>query len=251
MTNNNRRGFLKTVSMAGLFAVSNPQNLLASSSNNTKRISLSTNDVILFQGDSITDAGRSRTNTECNSSVGLGSGYAYLTACALLCKYADEKLTLFNRGKGGDKIVQLTDRWDADTVSLKPTILSVLVGVNDFWHMLMGTYTGTIDSYSDGFSKLMQKTRAEFPDIKLIIGEPFAIKGVKVVDEKWYPEFDKYRKAARQVADEYNAVFVPYQSVFDKAIKIAPANHWTKDGVHPTIAGNQLMANALLEVFKG
>ncbi|MFZ6011609.1 MAG: hypothetical protein ACOYXT_14795 [Bacteroidota bacterium] len=84
-----------------------------------------------------------------------------------------------------------------------------------------------------------------------MIGEPFAVSGLKAVDEKkWFPAFAEYQKAAREIADNTGAVFIPYQSFFDKALKSAPAIYWTHDGVHPSLAGNQLMARAWLGMIK-
>ena len=73
---------------------------------------------------------------------------------------------------------------------------------------------------------------------------------MKAVDASWYPRFNGYQKAARQLADEFNAVFIPYQTVFDKASKIAPPVYWTHDGVHPSLAGSQLMADAWIEALE-
>ena len=42
---------------------------------------------------------------------------------------------------------------------------------------------------------------------------------------------------------KYNAPVVHYQKMFDSAVKQAPAEYWIWDGVHPTYAGNQLMAD--------
>ena len=85
----------------------------------------------------------------------------------------------------------------------------------------------------------------------MIIGEPFAVTGIKAVDEKWYPAFNDYRAAAREIAQSFGAVFIPYQAVFDKAQQTAPGVYWTHDGVHPTLAGARLMAHAWLEAVKG
>jgi lysophospholipase L1-like esterase len=89
------------------------------------------------------------------------------------------------------------------------------------------------------------------PDVKLIIGEPYAVRGVKSVDDKWYPAFDEYRHAAREIADSFGAAFIPYQDIYDKAQKSAPGSYWTVDGVHPSLAGARLMAQAWLETVKG
>jgi lysophospholipase L1-like esterase len=86
--------------------------------------------------------------------------------------------------------------------------------------------------------------------VKLIIGEPYAVPGVKAVDDKWYPEFYGYQQAARDVADQFGAVFIPYQRIYDEAQRRAPGAYWTPDGVHTTLAGAQLMAAAWLKTIK-
>ncbi len=125
-----------------------------------------------------------------------------------------------------------------------------MIGVNDFWHTLTNGYTGTIETYRTDYRKLLDRTKQALPDVKLIIGEPFAVNGIKAVTDQWYPKFNEYRQAAREIADSYNAVFIPYQSVFDEAQKTAPGSYWTADGVHPTLAGANLMAEAWLKMVK-
>jgi len=57
-------------------------------------------------------------------------------------------------------------------------------------------------------------------------------------------EFDGYRAAAaRRVSDAGGTAFVPFQCMFDRAIKHAPAKHWAGDGVHPASAGTALVVN--------
>jgi lysophospholipase L1-like esterase len=94
----------------------------------------------------------------------------------------------------------------------------------------------------------LKRTKDALPDVKLVICEPFVLK-VGAVDDAWFPEFDGYRAAAKRVAEEAGAVFVPFQSMFDAAAKIAPPAHWAADGVHPTTHGAALMAHAWLKVI--
>jgi lysophospholipase L1-like esterase len=89
------------------------------------------------------------------------------------------------------------------------------------------------------------------PGVRLIIGEPYAVNGVKSVDDKWYPAFDGYRQAAQEIAAKFGAVFIPYQEIYDKAQKSAAGSYWTIDGVHPSVAGAGLMARALMEAVRG
>jgi lysophospholipase L1-like esterase len=96
---------------------------------------------------------------------------------------------------------------------------------------------------------LLKDTRAALPNAKLIIGEPFAVRGVRVVKDSWFPAFDAYRAISRKVADEFGAIFIPYHTLFIEAQQYAPAAYWTNDGVHPTLAGSQLMAEAWLQTI--
>jgi len=253
MSNNtSRRNFIKTASLGSVFSLSMPSIVNSVlEEQKVKKITLTKGDIVLFQGDSITDAGRKKDEPAANNSAALGKGYAFIAASELLQKYPEKGLQIYNKGISGNKVYQLAERWDADCLDLKPNVLSILVGVNDFWHTLTGKYTGTIETYRTDFDKLLDRTKQKLPELKLIIGEPYAVTGVKAVDEKWYPAFNDYRAAARELADKYGAVFIPYQAIYDKAIKSAPGSYWTPDGVHPGLPGAALMATAWQETVKG
>jgi lysophospholipase L1-like esterase len=245
-----RRNFIRKASLGGAMALGFSQIISeAYASGKPSKISLQKDDVILFQGDSITDSGRNRDDHNANSTRGLGGGYAFLATANLLHDHADKTLKIYNRGISGNKVYQLAERWDADCLELKPTVLSILIGVNDFWHMMQGKYDGTIEIYRNDLKALLERTKENLPDVKLIIGEPFAVPDVKAVDGNWFPRFKEYQNAAREMAREFNAAFIPYQSIFEKASKVAPAVYWTHDGVHPSLAGSQLMAEAVLNNF--
>lgn len=252
---NTRRNFLKNASLTAIGGLSIPQIVKASFAQNKEwtkgKIGLQKDDVILFQGDSITDAGRKKDDATVNGAPAMGNGYAMIAASDLLFRHADKGLKIYNRGISGNKVYQLAERWEKDCIALNPNVLSILIGVNDFWHKLNGNYNGTIETYRNDYRALLDRTKQKFPELKLIVGEPFAVTGVKAVNEKWYPAFDEYRAAAKEIAKAYGAVFVPYQAVFDKAQKSAPGVYWTYDGVHPSLAGAHLMAHAWLEAVKG
>ncbi|MGE5395375.1 MAG: SGNH/GDSL hydrolase family protein [Candidatus Saccharibacteria bacterium] len=253
--NFNRRNFLRNAALGTAAMAAIPEILAASMPVAPKKkkgsgIELKKGDVVLFQGDSITDAGREREKQQANSPASFGSGYAFLAASALLNEYADKDLSIYNRGISGNKVYQLAERWQKDCLELKPSVLSILIGVNDFWHKLNGQYNGTVEIYENDFRKLLQETKKALPDVKLVIGEPFAIIDGTAVDEKWYPEFDSYRASAKKIAQEFNAIFIPYQSIFDEAQKHAKGQYWSWDGVHPSMAGAALMAEAWLKAVK-
>lgn len=249
---NQRRNFIKNASLATLAAITIPDIITSAfAAERVSRIKLSKNDVILFQGDSITDWGRNKGQTTPNASSALGPGYPLVATAQLLWQFPDLQLQVYNKGISAQKVFQLADRWDADCLAIKPNVLSILIGVNDYWHTLTSGYTGTIETYRTDYKKLIERTKQSLPDVRLIIMEPYAIKGVKAVDEKWFPAFDEYRQAAKAIATEFGATFIPLQSIFEKAIETAPGAYWTIDGVHPSVAGEGLIAHAWLEAVKG
>ncbi len=239
-----RRRFLRNTSLTGLTALTIPQIVSAAYDDEAlaKKIKVKKESVILFQGDSITDAGRKKDDTGYNTSSVLGSGYAMLAAAEMLHKHPAQSLKIYNKGISGNKVYQLAERWQKDCLELKPDVMSILIGVNDFWHKLNGNYDGTVKKYQDDYKALLDQTKQKLPDVQLIVGEPFAVTGIKSVDEKWYPAFNDYREAAKEIAENFGAVFIPYQKVFDKAQQSAPGVYWTHDGVHTTLAGAKLMA---------
>jgi lysophospholipase L1-like esterase len=249
-SNTSRRNFITRSAMGAVAALSLPDLVLAATSG-VKKITLDKDDVILFQGDSITEWGRTLGDPNFNTNNALGSSYPLESASSLLAQYPAKNLKFYNRGVSGNKVYQLAERWDADCLALKPNVLSILVGVNDHWHHLNGTYNGTIDTYRKDYVALLDRTKQALPDVKLIIGEPFAFTGIKFVNQSWYPRFDEFRLTAREMADTYHATFIPYQNIFDDALKLAPAIYWSLDGVHPTVAGAGLMAKVWQECVKG
>lgn len=247
-----RRKFLQQASFAGIATIGAPQlvSSVLAAEHNVSKFKLSKDDVILFQGDSITDSGRKKDELTPNTAGGFGNGYAMIAGSQLLLKHADKNLKVYNRGISGNKVYQLAERWQKDCLDLKPTVLSILIGVNDYWHKHNGKYDGTIETYRNDLIKLLDDTKQKLPGIKFIIGEPFVVKGVKAVDDTWFPAFDDYRKAAKDIAAKFDAAFIPYQAIYDKAQQKAPGVYWTYDGVHPSLAGAALMAEAWLQVVK-
>lgn len=250
--NQNRRIFLKSTAINTLGLALIPTILSATSDKKKKNIvpGLKKNSVLLFQGDSITDSGREKEKQLPNSPASFGSGFAYLAASNLLNNYASKNFMIYNRGISGNKVFQLSDRWQKDCLDLKPDLISILIGVNDFWHKLNGRYDGTPEIYENDYRQLLILTKKIFTDVKIVIGEPFAVNGGTAISGNWFPEFDKYRNIAFKIANEFGAVFIPYQSIFNEALKYAPVSYWAADGVHPSMAGNSLMAQAWLKAVE-
>ena len=246
-TSVSRRSFFKqtaVLSAAGMI-------LPACESTPLKQVQIPERLRILFQGDSITDANRDRSSIQSNDFLkGMGNGYALLAASNLLVDYPTTDWHYYNRGVSGDKVFQLSDRWEKDCLDLQPDVLSIHIGVNDFWHTLTHDYKGTVETYEKDFLKLLERTQTNFPKIKFIIGEPFVVLGGTSIDtEAWIPTFRAYQKAAADIATQMGATFIPYQQIFDAAVANQGVAYWCPDGVHPSLAGSALMAKAWIEAL--
>lgn len=230
-----RRHFLAASIAAGGAVLSSPTVRAAD-----KPLHLKKDDVVLFQGDSITDCGRDRKRTGANDRNALAFGYPGMIAAELLRDHPGMNLKTYNRGISGNKVPQLDDRWQADALDLKPAVLSILIGVNDIWHKLNGKYEGTTETFETGYRALLDRTLKALPDVQIVICEPFVLR-CGAINDSWFPEFDDRRAVAKKMADEFKLCFVPFQSMFDQATKSAPPNYWAGDGVHPSQAGHSLM----------
>lgn len=199
------------------------------------------NDVILFQGDSITDGGRARTGNDFNHTM--GQDYAYIISAQLGASLADRNLTFINRGISGNKVTDLAARWQADTLAIKPNFLSIMVGVNDT------NYGVHAEQYEQVYDKLLSDTLNTLPGVKIVLCEPFMLP-VGKYKQNFGPvqeDLKKHQAVVVKLAAKYHLPLVRFQDAFDAACRIAPPEHWVWDGVHPTYAGHGLMVEEWLK----
>lgn len=198
-------------------------------------------DVILFQGDSITDCGRAREDTAANSMHAMGAGYAQRLAGRMLSERPGDELQFYNRGIGGNRVVDLYARWKIDALNLSPDLLSIHIGINDTWHEFGSRNGVEVGRYEMIYRELLKWTRQVLPEVKLVLCEPFYTM-CGAVTEAWVPEIKARQEVVRRLAAEFHAAFVPWQQTFDAACEQAPPAYWALDGVHPTPAGHHRVA---------
>jgi len=202
---------------------------------------------ILFQGDSITDAGRSREDDSC-----FGWGYPLRVKEELEFEYPNT-YAMYNRGISGNRVVDLYARLKSDILNLKPDYMSILIGVNDVWHEFEAQNGVDVEKYFKVYSMLIEEIKEALPEIKIMILEPFTLKGTG--NEQYFEEFRdevaKRAKKAKEIAEKYDLSFVPLQEKFDEAAKLAPNNYWLADGVHPTTVGHELIKREWMKAFQG
>lgn len=201
---------------------------------------------ILFQGDSITDAGR-----DFNNDAQLGRGYALLVEASLGLAEPG-KHTFINKGISGNRVVDLYARIKRDIINYKPDVMSILIGVNDVWHELGDSPNGVdADKFFKIYSMLIEEIKEALPEIKIMILEPFVLEACST-EANWEffkTETKKRAEMAKKIAEKYNLTFIPLQKGFDELAKKAPNSYWLGDGVHPTPAGHEYIKNEWLKSF--
>ena len=201
---------------------------------------------ILFQGDSITDAGRSRED-----NMNAGIGYPTLVKGELGFEYPNQYI-MYNRGVSGNRVVDVYARIKADIINLKPDVMSILIGVNDVWHELEGRFNGVdAEKYYKIYSMLIGEIKTALPNTKIMILEPFVLKGSGTEKDWEYfsTEVAKRGEKAKAIAQEFNLKFIPLQSKFDEAEEVADASYWLWDGVHPNYPGHEIIKKEWIKAF--
>jgi lysophospholipase L1-like esterase len=238
-----RRSFLtKSISVTALASIVNQPALTAKASATLETKNFS----VLFQGDSITDGNRGR---DADPNHILGHGFVFSIASILGSKYPSRNLTFMNKGTSGDTTLKLIDRWTNDAINLKPDVLSILVGINDILAEIHNGSAGDSEHFAEHYRQLLLETRKNLPETLIVLGEPFILPVGMVNNnlEKWKRKVATAQAIVKMLADEYNAVFVPFQEGFNKACSLAPAEYWIWDGIHPTYSGHGLMASTWIE----
>ncbi len=196
--------------------------------------------VVLFQGDSITDCGRSKENTS-----DLGGGYAMMAAALFGALHPDLNVRFINRGISGNRVKDLAARWQQDCIDLKPDVVSIFIGINDCWRRYDRNDPTPAEQYEAGYRSILEQVRAKTA-ASVIILEPFVLPWPE--DRiRWREDLDPKIDAARRLAREFAAAYVPLDGIFASYAVVKQPQFWAADGVHPTKAGHAVIAREWLK----
>ncbi|MBQ9408382.1 MAG: SGNH/GDSL hydrolase family protein [Clostridia bacterium] len=205
--------------------------------------------LILFQGDSITDGNRYKEeSTRWDLNHQIGHAYPYVIASLLGALYPEKHYRFINRGVSGDTIAKVYGRWRPDALRHKPDLISLLVGVNDVCQALENGGGSGEKRFDKILRLLLDEALEEKPDTRLVLIEPFLLPSEEKRAE-WAERAELMRAlqaVTRRAAEDYQAVFVPTQEVFDALLEKREASYWVWDCVHPTEAGHGVIARQWL-----
>ena len=213
------------------------------------------NKTVVFQGDSITDMNRARDNFWDGNHL-YGHSFVFLLAGFFGYELPEKNITVYNRGVGGDRCVDMQARWETDTLSLNPDVISVLIGINDIILDIINNSGVTAQQYEEVLKKLVLETKEKRPQTEFIICEPFAFPESAAEEYRcvFKGRVPQHQQVAFRVARECGCLFVPLQEAFNAAYnrnKNLGYKHWIWDGVHPTAAGHQIIAAQWKKVVLG
>lgn len=234
---------------------------------------LGKNDVVLFSGDSITDGNRGKS-MDCNHIM--GHGYQFIVASELALENAENMPKFINKGYSGENAIDLLAKWKEDVLDNKPTVLSILVGANEGGYGYFNNLTPdeTKEHYETNLRAILELTRKELGDIKIILCEPFyfpldksdysyrnsphpdGVEGpFKRPDSNDPEDSVAYREAAniriravtKKLAEEFGCIFVPLYDKIKENAERSKIEYFVWDGTHPSIAGHMIIAREWLK----
>ncbi len=199
--------------------------------------------LVLFQGDSITDDGRSRQDL-----TSLGEGYALITAAWFSALHPQKRVSFHNRGVSGDRVKDLLRRWETDCLALAPNWISILIGVNDMWRRYDSNDPTTTGQFESNYRRLLDQTYSRL-NPQVILCEPFLLP-LNDQQKTWRDDLDPKIEVVQRLAREYNTILVPLDTVFAEAAQQREPDYWLPDGVHTSPAGAGLIAQSWLKAVK-
>ena len=203
-------------------------------------------DRIVFAGDSVTDMGSEQPVGE-GLFDNLGRSYVRVIENMLFAWYPELNIRVTNSGIGGNTSRDLLARYDRDVVGLKPQWVSICIGINDVWRQFdtpaMPEWAVTPEEYRDNVEKMILAVKDTVKGIFILT--PYFMEPSR--EDPMRRRMDEYGAICRDLADRYGCLFVDFQALYDRFLRIRHSACIAWDRVHPNQMGATLMARAFLE----
>ena len=202
---------------------------------------LKNKDIIVFAGDSTTDANKGED--------GIGNGYVRLVRNALIAFRPNEEFTVINAGISGNKSADLLERWDRDVTAYDPDIVFCMIGINDVWRHF--DYIDPSDRfvsakvYEKNLEAICEKAKTTERFIFML---PFFMESNRT--DEMRAMTDEFAAVMKKVAKKYKRPVLDTQSDFDEYMKSRSGQSIAWDRVHPGEYGSLLLARSILKELK-
>ncbi len=199
---------------------------------------------VLFQGDSVTDCQRNRDDIS-----SYGNGYASKIVQIYETLFPENEIKFINKGISGNRVRDILDRYDSDIKDVAPDFISILIGINDVWRRYDRNDPTSVEDFLNSYETLLKKIVSDFPNIKIMIIEPFLLHGG---DDKdiWHEDFDPKLQVVRKLAMQYADYLLPADGIMAReGCKFGP-EALAADDVHPTQLGHSIIATEYLKLLE-
>ena len=210
---------------------------------------------VMFVGDSITDGAwglkdsrpaSERSNYDLNHLY--GHGYAACAIGRMMLDKPELGIHCYNRGWGGNSLKDIRARWEDEVLSVRPSLISLLVGVND-----VSAGSGTVDTraWEASYRELIDSTLEALPGVKFVLCTPFVRNASGFYPDRPDAPVDELAVIVRRIAADYDIPCVDFASVMYSLCDSGgtPDRHyWLWDGIHPTYASHVRLAEEWIKV---
>ncbi|MCQ2430430.1 MAG: SGNH/GDSL hydrolase family protein [Clostridia bacterium] len=192
---------------------------------------------ILFQGDSVTDCGRDRSNPH-----DMGDGYCRYASAMIQDTCPDTEFEFLNLGISGNRTENLVERLESDFIDVKPDIVSVMIGINDVWHRVAIWRETTDEAFEANLRLVLGAVRAR-TDAKILVIQPFLLFGGEAFGLR--EELVRKQAVLKKLADEFADAYLPMDDLFRE--QPADPTQYSEDGIHPNADGALFIGEAYLK----
>ena len=195
---------------------------------------------ILFQGDSVTDAGRDRSNPQ-----DMGDGYPRYASAMIQDSFPDIDFEFVNLGISGNRTEHLVERLETDFIRIQPDIVSILIGINDVWHHYEHDLVETTDEQFETNYRMILEAVKSRTNARILMIQPFLLEEVVPTRQILREELSRKQQIIQKLADEYADAYLPLDVVLHIVAEEEPV-YYSADGVHTTPDGACYIGEAYL-----
>lgn len=204
------------------------------------------NDRIVFAGDSVTDMESAQPVGE-GLFEGVGKGYVRVVENMLAVWYPELNIRVTNAGTSGNTSRDLLERFDRDVVALKPSWVSICIGINDVWRQFDSPAIPELhvlpDEYEKNVEEMIRKVKDDVKGIFILT--PYYMEANR--EDKMRARMDEYVAICKKLSDKYGCIFVDFQKLYEDYCQIRHSCYIAWDRVHPNQIGSTLMAREFLK----
>lgn len=175
-----------------------------------------------------------------------GRSYVRIIENMLVLWYSEFHIRVTNSGTSGNTSRDLPARYDRDVVSLHPDWVSICIGINDVWRQFDSSAIPDVAVMPEEYRENVEKMALAVKDrVKgIFILSPYYMELNR--EDRMRKRMDEYVAICRALAGKHGCVYVDFQDMYERFLKIRHSSCIAWDRIHPNQMGATLMAREFL-----